>query len=65
VKEYTTKKILNGISENNNIIVQYIYDRYTHTINYTGNVWSKQLFITIPLYMSAYEKTYFKNLNKH
>jgi len=32
VKDYTTQEILNGISENNSVVVQYIYDRYFHTI---------------------------------
>jgi len=32
VKEYTTQEILKGISENNSVIVQYIYDRYFHSI---------------------------------
>jgi len=32
VKEYTTQEILNGISENNSVVVQYIYDRYFQSI---------------------------------
>ncbi|MFK5856199.1 MAG: RNA polymerase sigma factor [Bacteroidota bacterium] len=32
MKEYTTQEILNGISENDSTIVQYIYDRYFHSI---------------------------------
>lgn len=28
MQEYTTQEILKGIAENNNIIVQYIYDKY-------------------------------------
>ena len=32
MKEYTTQEILKGISENNSVIVQYIYDRYFHSI---------------------------------
>lgn len=30
--QYTTQEILKGILENNNVIVQYIYDRYFHDI---------------------------------
>lgn len=30
--EFTTQEILNGIQENNSIIVQYIYDKYFHGI---------------------------------
>lgn len=30
--EFTTQELLNGIRENNSIIVQYIYDRYFHGI---------------------------------
>jgi len=32
VKEYTAQELLKGISENNSVIVQYIYDRYFHSI---------------------------------
>jgi len=32
VKDYTTQEILNGILDNNSAVVQYIYDRYFHSI---------------------------------
>ncbi len=32
MKEYTTQEILNGILDNNSAVVQYIYDRYFHSI---------------------------------
>ncbi len=32
MKEYTTQEILKGILENNSVVVQYIYDRYFHSI---------------------------------
>jgi RNA polymerase sigma factor (sigma-70 family) len=32
VQQYTTQEILNGILENNSVIVQFIYDRYFHDI---------------------------------
>ena len=32
MQQYTTQEILKGISENNRIIVQYIYDRYFYEI---------------------------------
>ena len=32
MKDYTTQEILNGILDNNSAVVQYIYDRYFHSI---------------------------------
>lgn len=32
MREYTTQEILKGISENNNVVVQHIYDRYFNSI---------------------------------
>jgi len=32
VKEYTTQEILKGILENDNVVIQYVYDRYFHSI---------------------------------
>lgn len=33
MKEYSTHEILKGISENNNVVIQFIYDRYFRDIN--------------------------------